>query len=176
MTTKKNPHRTTSETAVVGIGKGQMRPPLRVKLKDHLYPDCGGTYSHAWAADRLHFGIRIENMADDEGNICVEVTLYEDVPTVDCRDVAAWWPMPKGWTPGPAIRICDDDLWDALNDARWEEDQGRAYMLRVRHDSGCCPAARNGPGATRQEWFVDFSELELAGDLDYRSFPHHEVL
>ncbi len=149
---------------------------LRVKLKDYFHPDCGDAYNFAWAADRLHFGIRIENMADDEGNMCVEVTLYNEVPALDCRDVAAWWPFPRGWATRPEVPLTDDELWDALHDPRWEAEHARAFMLRVTHDSACCPVARPAHAVTRDEWFVDFSGLPLAGDLDYTSFPHTELL
>lgn len=106
--------------------------------------------------------------------MCVEVTLYETVPTVECRDVDASWPVPRGWGPSRAEPMCDGDLWDALRDARWETEQARTFMLRVRHQPGCCAATRGHPLVTRQKWFVDCSELELTGDLDYGSFPHQE--
>lgn len=149
-------------------------PPLRLKLKDYVLPDCGDAYQYAWAADRLQFGIRVQNMADDAGDVCVEVTLYERVPEVDCRDVGAWWPAPRGWEPTACVRLCGDDLWDAFSDARWEENHSRAYLLHVRHEPGCCGAARAGIPVSRQEWFVQYSQLELAADLDYGSFPHRE--
>ena len=156
-------------------GEGRAWPVLPLKLKDYFHPDCGDAYYFGWAASRLHVGIRIENMADHDGNMCLEVTLYDDVPLIDCGDTEGWWPLPRGWAARSHSPIDSDDLWDALSDSRWETLQGRAYMLNVRHLPGCCWVSRAGHSVTRQEWFVDFSKLELNGDLDYQSFPHPEI-
>ena len=76
-------------------GEGRAWPILHLKLKDYFHPDCGDAYYFGWAASRLHVGIRIENMADYDA-MCLEVTLYEEVPLIDCEDTEGWWPLPRG--------------------------------------------------------------------------------
>lgn len=172
--TKPSTHAPDSKTADSETSAATDRQVLPLKLKDYFVHDSGDAYYFAWAATRLHVGIRFENMADEGGLMCTEVTLYEDVPTVLCGDVDDWWPVPRGWRGAPSVPMHSDDLWDALSDRRWEEEQARAFMIHVHHEPGCCSTSGAGRSLTRQEWFVEFSGLELTADCDYNSFPHLE--
>lgn len=62
MTTNETPRHNEAETSKEGRAEAIAYPPLRLKLKDYFHPDCGDAYYFAWAASRLHVGIRIENM------------------------------------------------------------------------------------------------------------------
>lgn len=158
-----------------GLPRGdRSTDPLRLKLKDYVHPESKDPADFGWAASRLHLGIRIVNMADDEGNVAIETTLYEEVPVVDHCDVESWWPSPHGWTSTERSHPWGDELDGALTDTRWEEVQARAYLLDVRHEAGCA-AGDPEHAVTRARWFVEFSDLPLTDDLDYQSFPHEEL-
>lgn len=107
------------------------------------------------AARVLGLSMTVSNTVAADGEVLVDIRVYDDQFVVPERLIDLAWPRPLGW--GTTRQIISDDDEDIFSDARWQLFGARAVWLRITdysHDP-----EDNEEGIMM--WVVEFSDASI---------------
>lgn len=152
------------------LALGSDGKPMTLLRESFFSDDVTELVMQANAAVDLGLQFVIENSIDEDGGLDFTAKLLSGDQQVAPQDMSGWWAPPQSHPLLERFHPHPQDLIAAFSDSRWETHVGRAYWMWIEDDN------RGGVSSATATWVVEFFDLRLSPDTNFRVFLEEDGL